>query len=199
MAEIHSEKEKKNIEKDMFDILRDVKVAVRRPDSTSVENVNLGFCPIELNMYLKMSVLILAEEYLNFLKSFYPDYKTKLVSVPRSFQYSVKTHGIPSEGKKLLKERKKKKRKKEDGEQLQRISYWVQDTTGKWAEEKIFNKLTSMFSDEPCLLVSGFTEADLLKVVRENFQKERIGSEMSEQVSTITRLFYIALVNNHKN
>ena len=133
------------------------------------------------------------------MKSTYPDYKTKLVSVPRSFQYKVKTHGIPSEGRRLLKKYKERKNTEEDAEQLRGISYWVQDTAGKWAEEKIFNKLTSMFSDEPCLLVSGFTEADLLKVVRENLQKERIGSEMSEQVSTITRLFYIALVNNHQN
>ena len=133
------------------------------------------------------------------MKSTYPDYKTKLVSVPRSFQYSVKTHGIPGEGRRLLKKYKERENRGKDAEQLQRLSYWVQDTTGKWAEEKIFNKLTSMFSDEPCLLVSGFTEADLLKVVRENLQKERKGSEMSEQVSTITRLFYIALVNNHQN
>ena len=133
------------------------------------------------------------------MKSTYPDYKTKLVSVPRSFQYNVKTHGIPSEGRRLLKKYKERKNTEEDAEQLRGISYWVQDTAGKWAEEKIFNKLTSMFSDEPCLLVSGFTEADLLKVVRENLQMERKGSEMSEQVSTITRLFYIALVNNHQN
>ena len=133
------------------------------------------------------------------MKSSYPDYKTKLVSVPRSFQYKVKTHGIPSEGRRLLSKYKERENTEEDAEQLQGISYWVQDTAGKWAEEKIFNKLTSMFSDEPCLLVSGFTEADLLKVVRENLQKERKGSEMSEQVSTITRLFYIALVNNHQN
>ena len=42
MTEIQPEKEKGNMEKDIFDILHDVRVAVRRPDSTSVNNVNLG-------------------------------------------------------------------------------------------------------------------------------------------------------------
>ena len=42
MTEIQPEKEKGNMEKDIFNILHDVKVAVRRPDSTSVKDVNLG-------------------------------------------------------------------------------------------------------------------------------------------------------------
>ena len=127
------------------------------------------------------------------MKNSYPDYKTKLVSVPRSFQYSVKTHGIPSEGKMLLNKYKERENTEEDAEQCQRITKerkqfytWVKDTTGQWAEEKLFDKLTTMFSDEPCLLVSGFTENILLKVVRENLQKEGRGSEMSEQVNTTT-------------
>ncbi len=43
MAGIQSEIEKENIEKDNFNFLHDVNITVRRPDSTSVENVNLGF------------------------------------------------------------------------------------------------------------------------------------------------------------
>ncbi len=42
MREIHPEKDKENMEKKSFNVLHDVQVAVRRPDSTSVKNVNLG-------------------------------------------------------------------------------------------------------------------------------------------------------------
>ena len=42
IAEVQSEKEKANMEKDIFDIFHDVKVNVRRPDSISVKNVKLG-------------------------------------------------------------------------------------------------------------------------------------------------------------
>ena len=71
------------------------------------------------------------------------------------------------------------------GEDRKQLYTWVTETAGKWAEEKLFNMLTTMFSDEPCLLVSGFTEADLLKVVRESLQKEGKGSEMSEKVNDL--------------
>ena len=180
MAEIQSEKEKANMEEDIFDILHDVKVNVRRPDSTSVKNVNLGLN--NLVRFLKVFVLILAEEYLNFLKNSYPDYETKLVSVPKSFQYGVKTHGITSEGKRLL--TKYKEREHTEEEDAEQFYTWVKDTKGKLAEGKFFDKLTSMFCDEPCLLVSEFKESTLLKVVRENLQKMGKGSEMSQQVGT---------------
>ena len=177
IAEIQSEKEKANMEKYIFDIFHDVKVNVRRPDSISVKNVKLGLN--NLVRYLNLSVLILAEEYLNFLKNSYPDYETKLVSVPKSFQYSVTTHGIPDEGRSVLTKHKEREHTEEDAEQFYT---WVKDTKGKLAEGKFFNKFTSMFSDEPCLLVSGFKESDLLKVVRENLRKKGKGSEMSQQV-----------------
>ena len=108
------------------------------------------------------------------MKSTYPDYKKRLVSVPKSFQYSVKTHGIPSEGRRRL--------QNYEGDDRKQLRAWVTATAGQSAEEKIFNMLTRKFSDKPCLLVNGFTENDLLKVVRENLKKEGKGTEMSQQV-----------------
>ena len=109
------------------------------------------------------------------MKSSYPDHKTKLVSVPKSFQYSnVKTHGIHSEGRRRLENYEEEDRKQ--------LHTWVTATAGGAAEEKIFNMLKRKFSDKPCLLVNGFTENDLLKVVRENLKKEGKGTEMSQQV-----------------
>ena len=109
------------------------------------------------------------------MKSTYPDYKKRLVSVPKCFKYSVKTHGIPSEGRNML--------KNYEGEDREKLHTWVTATRGKSAEEEIFNMLTTMFSDEPCLLVSGFNENDLLKVVRENLKRGKKGLKFSEKVS----------------
>ena len=120
------------------------------------------------------SGIFLAEEYVHFLKSSYPEHKTKLVSVPKSFQYRVKTHGTHSEGRRRL-----EKYEEEDRKQLHT---WVTATAGGYAEEKIFNMLKKKFSDKPCLLVNGFTENDLLKVVRDNLKKEGKGTEISKQV-----------------
>ena len=113
------------------------------------------------------------------MKSTYPDYKTKLVSVPKCFQYSVKTHGIPSEGRRML------KNYEGEEEEREQLRTWVTATRGKSAEEEIFKMLTTMFSDEPCLLVSGFNENDLLKVVRENLRRKGKGLKLSEKVSKL--------------
>ena len=110
------------------------------------------------------------------MKRTYPDYKTRLVSVPKCFQYSVKTHGIPRQGRRLLRNYAGKDREK--------LQTWVTATRGKTAEEEIFKMLTTMFSDEPCLLVSGFNENYLLKVVRENLRREGKGLKISEKVKT---------------
>ena len=124
------------------------------------------------------SGIILAEEYVRLLKSSYPDHKTKLVSVPKSFQYSnVKTHGIHSEGRRRLENYEEEDRKQ--------LHTWVTATAGGDAEERIFNMMTRKFSGEPCLLVNGFTENDLLKVVRENLKNEGKRTEMSEKVYLI--------------
>ena len=81
------------------------------------------------------SGIILAEEYVRFLKSSYPDHKTKLVSVPKSFQYSnVKTHGFHSEGRRRLENYEEEDRKQ--------LHTWVTATAGGYAKEKIFNMLT---------------------------------------------------------
>ena len=93
------------------------------------------------------TIYVLAEEYLRFLKSTYPDYNKRLVSVPKSFQYSVKTHGIPSEGRRRLQNYK--------GDDRKQLHTWVTATAGQSAEEKIFNMLTTMFYDEK---VSGQNE-----------------------------------------
>ena len=72
-----------------------------------------------------------------------------------------------------------------EGEDRKQLHEWVTATRGKSAEEEIFKMLTTMFSDEPCLLVSGFNENDLLKVVRENLKRKGKGLKLSEKVSKI--------------
>ena len=83
MAEIQPEKEKEDGEAVVFDYLRNISVNVRRPDSVSAKNVNLGntkkWIQIQLlqfpSKYLSCGI-ILAGEYLRFLKSSYPDLST---------------------------------------------------------------------------------------------------------------------------
>ena len=70
------------------------------------------------------------------------------------------------------------------GKDRKKLHTWVTATRGKTAEEEIFKMLTTMFSDEPCLLVSGFNENYLLKVVRENLRREGKGLKISEKVKT---------------
>ena len=95
-----------------------------------------------------------------------------LVTIPVSFQYkNLKTHGIVSEdvGRK-------------GGEKSKDESNWIKAVSGLRAEQRIFDKIQRLFSDKPCLLVNGFTEQDLIKVVKSKLQKEK--KELSDQVKT---------------
>ena len=88
-----------------------------------------------------------------------------MVTVPLSFQYKgvqgVKTHGIVRDdggrkGDEVSKEEKD----------------WNKAVSGLRAEQRIFDELQRQFSDQPCLLMNGFSEHDLIKVVRDKLQKK---------------------------
>ena len=88
-----------------------------------------------------------------------------MVTVPVSFQYKdvqgVKTHGIVRddggrEGDDVSKEEKD----------------WNKAVSGLRAEQRIFEELQRQFSDQPCLLMNGFNEQDLIKVVKSKLQKK---------------------------
>ena len=118
--------------------------------------------------------MYLDDEYREFLKTNFPHYNERMVTIPVSFQYKdLKTHGIVSDdvGRK-------------GGEKSKDESNWIKAVSGLRAEQRIFDEIQRHFSDIPCLLINGFTEHDLIKVVKSKLQKEKKGIQLSDQVKT---------------
>ena len=117
--------------------------------------------------------LYLDDEYREFLKTNFPLYNERMVTIPVSFQYKdLKTHGIVSDDV-----GRKGGEKSKDYERT-----WIKDASGLRAEQRIFDKIQRHFSDKPCLLINGFTEHDLIKVVKSKLQQEKKRIELSEKV-----------------
>ena len=89
-----------------------------------------------------------------------------MVTVPVSFQYKVKIHGIV----------------KDDGGR--KGNNWDKAVYGLRAEQRVFDKLQRQFSDQPCLLINGISELDLIKVVKSNLQKKGKCDALSNEVNT---------------
>ena len=102
--------------------------------------------------------------------------------MPVSFQYNIPvkdknkksnvTHGIVSEGGGGGEKEKSKEEKN-----------WYKDASGLRAEQKIFDKLQEQLSDQPCLLVNGFHEQDMIKVIREEIKCMKVKGKLSDQVN----------------
>ena len=75
---------------------------------------------------------------------------------------------------------------------------WYKAASGLRAEEKIFDKLQEQFSDHPCLLVNGFKEQDMIKVIKEIIKGTERKGELSDQVKIfVHRITYVRF--NHVN
>ena len=121
--------------------------------------------------------MYLDDEYLEFLKRNFPDYNERMVTVPVSFQYKdvqgVKNHGIVRDdgGRK--------------GEEISKEELeWNKRVSGIRAEQRLFDLLQRLFLDEPCLLMNGFNESDLIKVAESNLQKRGKCDVLSDEVIT---------------
>ena len=102
-----------------------------------------------------------------------------MVTVPVSFQYKdvqgVKNHGIVRDdgGRK--------------GEEISKEELeWNKRVSGIRAEQRLFDLLQRLFLDEPCLLMNGFNESDLIKVVESNLQKRGKCDVLSDEVITFS-------------
>ena len=112
----------------------------------------------------------LCDEYCQFLKDNFPHYNERLVTVPVSFQYKdLGTHGIVSDNGGL-----------KAGETSKE---WKKDTSGLRAEQKVFDEIQRQFSDQPCLLMNGFSEHNLFKVIKSKIQQDKKGIQLSHQVT----------------
>ena len=148
-------------------IFHDIWVEVKRQDS-SLQNVRLGtFYPPDSVIHYFLDFL--DDEFCEFLKTNFPHYNEKMVTVPVSFQYkNLRTHGIVSDDG----ERKGGEKSKE----------WIKATSGLRAEQKIFDEIQSQFSHQPCLLINGFSENNLIKVVKSKLKQDKKGIQLSDQV-----------------
>ena len=126
-----------------------------------------------------LSCIFIDDAFSEFLRTNFPDYNDRMVTVPVSFQYKgvqgVKTHGIirndgGRKGDDVIKEEKD----------------WNKAVSGLRAEQRIFDELQRQFSDQPCLLMNGFSEHNLLKVVKSKLQKDKKGKcdALSDEVNT---------------
>ena len=89
-----------------------------------------------------------------------------MVTAPVSFQYKIKTHGIV----------------REDGGRKGENN-WNKAVSGLRAEQRIFDELQRQFSNQPCLLLNGFSEQDLIKVVKSKLQKKGRCDALSNEVT----------------
>ena len=127
-----------------------------------------------LTISLLFGLIDLDDEYREFLKRNFPHYNERMATIPVSFQYKdLKTHGIVSDDV-----GRKGGEKSKDYERT-----WIKAVSGLRAEQRIFDKIHRHFSDKPCLLVNGFTEHDLIKVVKSKLQQEKKEIELSEKVT----------------
>ena len=112
----------------------------------------------------------LDDEFCEFLKTNFAHYNEKMVTVPVSFQYKgVRTHGIVSADGEIRKGGEKSKE-------------WIKATSGLRAEQKIFDEIQRHFSHKPCLLINGFSEQNLIKVVKSKLKKYKNKIQLSDQV-----------------
>ena len=117
------------------------------------------------------------DEFCEFLKSNFPEYNERMVTIPVSFQYKemqgVRTHGIVrNDGV-----RKNVEVSREEND-------WQKAVSGLRAEQRIFDEIQSHFSDQPCLLMNGFSEHDLIKVMKSKLQKKGKCDALSKEVNT---------------
>ena len=116
-------------------------------------------------------VFFSGEEYQNYLDTNFPHYKERLVTIPVSLQYKVPVHGVPDKRNEILKACEEKDKKS--------MGTWNKEVSGQQSELIIFNLLQQKCSGEPSLLVNGFHENHLFKVLPEN-HKSKKGVKLSE-------------------
>ena len=58
---------------------------------------------------------------------------------------------------------------------------WYKKVSGLRGEQRIYEELQRQCSDQPCLLINGFSEKDLIKVVKSKLQKKGKCSSLNEE------------------
>ena len=143
---------------------------------------------------------ILEDEFLSFLRTNFPHYNERMVTVPgESFQYKLpgNQHGIPNRAKEIRLQKmtgeksyeagSKRKacsndedyfkvvklKKRSEKTESDHIHAWEKAASGQFAEQIVYDMLHKKFSNVPCLLVHEFKENDLVKVIKENIDNKK--------------------------
>ena len=128
--------------------------------------------------------LIFSEEaYLEFLKTNFPDYNKGMVTVPVSFQFNIPVKDETTKETKVIQGILSKEEGRGEREKSKEEKDWYKAASGLSAEQKIFDKLQEQFSDQPCLMVNGFHENYMIKVIKEKIQQDKKRIELSDQVT----------------
>ena len=155
------------------------------------------------------------------MKDTFPNYKEKMVTVPISFQYNLgNQHGIPSKAKEIreaMSEEEKtcqagskrkathsdldymragKQKKKTEKTESELVHSFEKASSGQEAEQRVYDMLEKRFSNEPCLLVHEFKENDLVKVIKENFDKKKKENIKKDDL-TEREFQFFKLTNRH--
>ena len=141
---------------------------------------------------LLYTYIILDAAYLEFLTTNFPCYNHQMVAVPVSFHFNIPVkdeatketniiQGIVSEEEGRGERHEREKSKKEIA--------WCKAARGLRAEEKIIDKLRQQCHAMPCLLLNGFKEQNMIKVIKEKNQKNKKGrTKLSDQVTRRSNL-----------
>ena len=148
----------------------------------------LGSKPIErvaaqLSYSLSKSFNFSEEAYLEFLKTNFPDYNKRMVTVPVSFQFNIPVKDEITKETKVIQGILSKEEGRGGREKSKEEKDWYKAASGLSAEQKIFDKLQEQFSDQPCLMVNGFHENYMIKVIKEKIQQDKKRIELSDQVT----------------
>ena len=153
--------------------------------------------------------MILEEEFLTFLKIKFPHYNKKIITVPgEGFRYKLpgNQHGITNKAKeirhKILKEEKKIRKQKTNSNVSEKtesdfVHIWQRAALGQSAEQRVYDMLVRKFSNQPCLLVHGFKEDDLVKVVKENIDNEKKNNLKDNELTLKREFQFFKLTNRH--
>ena len=105
-----------------------------------------------------------------------------MVTVPVSFQFNIPVKDETTKETKVIQGILSKEEGRGEREKSKEEKDWYKAASGLSAEQKIFDKLQEQFSDHPCLLVNGFKEQDMIRVIKEKMKDIKGKGELSEQV-----------------
>ena len=145
--------------------------------------------------YICILIVNLDAAYLEFLTTNFPRYNERIVPVPVSFNYNIHVKDEATKEQTIIQGIIIEKEGRGEREKSKKQKEWCKAAKGLRAEEKIFDKLREQFSDQPCLLLNGFKEQFMFKLIKEKNQKKERMKLINEQVSlfldTVEKSFFL--------